>query len=251
MNIKPEALSVRLQQVGLRYHDVQLFNDLNFTLPGGRWTCLLGQSGVGKTSLLRFIAGLLPSASISGEIICSDGLTLSGRVAYMAQQDLLLPWLTVLQNVMLGVKLRQQYDQTGAAEQRARELLRQVGLEASMDVLPHTLSGGMRQRVALARTLFEDHPLMLLDEPFSSLDAITRFRLQTLAAELLEQRTVLLITHDPLEALRLGHCIYVLAGRPAQLLKPIEPPGSPPRELNHPELLNMHAHLLETLAQER
>ena len=222
MNHNIHPITVQLQNVGLRYHHLQLFKDLNLTLTGGRWTCLLGQSGVGKTSLLRFIAGLLASGDIEGNIHCSDGQALGGRVGYMAQQDLLLPWLTVLQNVMLGVKLRKQTRKPAQisefSEQRAFDLLNQVGLAGIEQQLPHTLSGGMRQRVALARTLFEDQPLTLLDEPFSSLDAITRFRLQTLAAKLLQQRTVLLITHDPLEALRIGHRIYVLAGATSAII---------------------------------
>lgn len=222
-----------------------LFENLDLTLQGGRWTCLLGQSGVGKTSLLRFIAGLLAGTGISGTVHCSDGQPLAGRVGYMAQQDLLLPWLTVLQNVTLGSRLR------GEGHHRqdyARSLLERVGLGGSEKQLPQTLSGGMRQRTALARTLYENQPLMLLDEPFSSLDAITRFRLQTLAAELLKERTTLLITHDPLEALRLGHCIHVLAGHPAQLQEPLEPPGEPPRDLHDPALLEQHGRLLTRLA---
>jgi putative hydroxymethylpyrimidine transport system ATP-binding protein len=241
------VLTVELRQVSLCYADTPLFENLNLTLEGGRWTCLLGQSGVGKTSLLRFIAGLLPAVSISGEIHCSDGQALAGRVGYMAQQDLLLPWLTVLQNVMLGSRLR---GETDSRQTHACSLLAQVGLGGHEQQLPQTLSGGMRQRVALARTLYENRPLMLLDEPFSSLDAITRFRLQTLAAELLHERicTTLLITHDPLEALRLGHRIYVLAGQPAQLLEPLEPAGEPPRDLQNPELLTQHGRLLAKLA---
>ena len=112
-----------------------------------------------------------------------------------------------------------------AATERARELLAMVGLAGTERALPATLSGGMRQRVALARTLMEDRPIILMDEPFSSLDAITRYQLQALAADMLSGRTVLLVTHDPLEALRLGHRIHVLSGRPAELDGAIEPAG--------------------------
>jgi putative hydroxymethylpyrimidine transport system ATP-binding protein len=105
----------------------------------------------------------------------------------------------------------------------------------------------MRQRVAVARTLMEDRPVLLMDEPFSSLDAITRLRLQTLAAELLCDRTVLLVTHDPLEALRLGHRIHVLAGSPAQLDIALEPPGKPPRAIDDPAILAMQGDLLRRL----
>ena len=99
---------------------------------------------------------------------------------------------------------------------RARELLDRIGLGAWADDLPAVCSAGMRQSAALARTLLEDRPMVLMDEPFSALDAITRVRLQTLAAELLVGRTVLLVTHDPLEALRLGHDVHVMSGRPAR-----------------------------------
>ena len=126
-------------------------------------------------------------------------------------------------------------------------MLDRVGLGAEADALPHTLSGGMRQRVALARTLMEDRPIVLMDEPFSALDAITRIRLQELAAGLLAGRTVLLVTHDPLEALRLGDRIYVMAGRPASLHSAPAPDGPPPRKPRDRSLQAMHAELLERL----
>jgi putative hydroxymethylpyrimidine transport system ATP-binding protein len=117
--------------------------------------------------------------------------------------------------------------------------------------MPATLSGGQRQRVALARTLMEDRPLVLMDEPFSALDAITRARLQVQAARLLAGRTVLLVTHDPLEALRLGHRIHVMAGHPARIEAPIQPDGAPPRDLHDPALLARQGDLLARLADAR
>ena len=241
-------LTVQLHDVGLRYADSPLFENLNLTLQGGQWTCLLGQSGIGKSSLLRVIAGLLPGESISGSIQCDDNQTLTGRVAYMSQQDLLLPWLNVLQNVLLGHRLRSRITQQ--LENKARDLIAAVGLAGTEQQLPQTLSGGMRQRVALARTLMEDKPINLLDEPFSSLDALTRHRLQTLAAELLAERTNLLVTHDPLEALRLGHRVYILSGSSPTLRPPIEPAGEPPRPLGSADLLPLHEQLLSQLAAE-
>jgi putative hydroxymethylpyrimidine transport system ATP-binding protein len=230
----------------LCYGGQPLFDDLDFTLCGGLWTCLLGPSGVGKSTLLRLIAGLGP-APAGGTVTCDDGLPAKGRAAYMAQQDLLLPWLSVLDNVLLGHRLRdgQEHEQ---ARHRAGELLESVGLGEQAHDLPSTLSGGMRQRAALARTLAEDRPVVLMDEPFSALDVITRVRLQGLFAESLKSRTVLLVTHDPLEALRLGHHIYVMAGRPARLGEPLEPSGSPPRNLHDPHLLGLQADLLELLS---
>jgi putative hydroxymethylpyrimidine transport system ATP-binding protein len=123
-----------------------------------------------------------------------------------------------------------------------------VGLERQTEQLPATLSGGQRQRAALARTLMEDRPVVLMDEPFSALDAITRARLQALAATLLAGRTVLLVTHDPLEALRLGHRIQVMTGQPARIEGVIEPPGAPPRDLHDSALLARQGELLAWLA---
>src|SRR5687768_1704860 len=207
---------IEVTSASLRYAGALLFRDLNFTLSGGAWTCLLGPSGVGKSSLLRLIAGLAPLDR--GEVRCSDGKPLAGRLAWMGQQDDLLPWLSVLGNVTLGAQLRGE----PADRKQARDLLARVGLERQADQLPATLSGGQRQRAALARTLMEDRPVVLMDEPFSALDAITRARLQALAARLLAGRTVLLVTHDPLEALRLGHRIQVMTGQPARIEGVIE-----------------------------
>ncbi len=171
----------------------------------------------------------------------------SGRIAYMAQQDLLLPWMTVLDNVLLGPTLRRERPDP-ETRGRARDLLARVGLGGREGDRPAALSGGQRQRVALARTLMEDRPLVLMDEPFSALDAITRLRLQELAAELLAGRTVLLVTHDPLEALRLCHRIHVMAGAPAHVGPALEPPAAPPRAPDDPAVLALQGDLLRRLA---
>jgi putative hydroxymethylpyrimidine transport system ATP-binding protein len=165
----------------------------------------------------------------------------------MSQRDDLLPWLSVLDNVTLGARLRGER----ADREQAMDLLAQVGLVPQMDQLPATLSGGQRQRAALARTLMEDRPVVLMDEPFSALDAITRARLQVLAAHLLAGRTVLLVTHDPLEALRLGHGIQVMTGHPARIEGTPPPPGAPPRDLHDPALLARQGDLLAQLADVR
>ena len=248
----PAQLSVTVHAANLVYGGRPLFEDLDVRLPGGRWTCVLGPSGVGKTSLLRLIAGLAPfdarSAGDGPRVICSDDHPLAGRAAYMAQEDLLLPWLTVLGNVTLGSRLRGERRGRQAIETHARELLDRVGLGGRANDRPAILSGGQRQRVALARTLLEDRPVVSMDEPFSALDAITRHRLQALAAALLAGRTVLLVTHDPLEALRLGHRIHVMAGRPARLDEPLKVAGTPPRDVSDRTILDLQADLLERLA---
>jgi putative hydroxymethylpyrimidine transport system ATP-binding protein len=241
------AFSVAVHATGLDYGGAPLFETLDLDLPAGSWTCLLGPSGVGKTSLLRLIAGLVepwPGSRIG----CSDGGSAAGRLAYMAQQDLLLPWLPALDNVMLGARLRGE-GAGAAAQARARAMLAKVGLADKTRALPAKLSGGQRQRVALARTLFEARPLVLMDEPFSALDAITRHEVQALAAALLRGATVLHVTHDPWEALRLANRLYVMAGAPARLGAAITLPSAPPRRGDDPALLARHAELLARLSR--
>ncbi len=236
------AFRIDVDGAALSYAGLPLFSSLDFYLEPARWTCLLGPSGVGKSSLLRVIAGLQPLER--GSIRCSDGGQLVGRLAWMGQQDGLLPWLTAAENVLLGSRLRGQ----APDRKRAAGLLAEVGIEAQAEQLPATLSGGQRQRVALARTLMEDRPVVLMDEPFSSLDAITRTRLQALAARLLHGKTVLLVTHDPLEALRLSHRIHVMAGRPATIEPALVPDHEPLRALDDQRLLALQAELLTRLA---
>jgi putative hydroxymethylpyrimidine transport system ATP-binding protein len=242
------APEVRLEGARLVYEGEVLFQDLSLVLPAGRTTCLLGPSGVGKSSLLRLIAGLAEGAE--GRVADAEGRPVEGRIAYMAQQDLLLPWLSALDNVLLGYRLRGRRDPALAGQ--ARALLARVGLEDAAHKRPAQLSGGMRQRVALARTLMEARPIVLMDEPFAALDAITRSEMQDLASGLLAGRTVLLVTHDPLEALRLGHLVDVLSGRPARLdPEPIVPAGTPPRDPTGSGVLAQQAELLRRLTRAR
>ena len=244
------APSVHISRADLRFAGKRVFQGLNLTLDGGRWTCLLGPSGVGKSSLLRLIAGLTPDGGeLHGTVLAGDGQPLADRVAYMAQQDLLLPWASVLDNVLIGPVLRHGKP-TDADRGRAVSILERVGLAGEAAALPATLSGGMRQRAALARTFFEDRPIVLMDEPFSALDAITRRRLQDLAVALLRGRTVLLVTHDPLEALRVGDRIVTLSGSPAALGAAVTPSGQAPRSEADPTLWAMHTDLLTRLQNE-
>lgn len=246
------APGIRIEGAGLRFDAGAVFESLDLKIQGGAWTCLLGPSGVGKTSLLRLVAGLpAEGAAASGRVTADDGAPLADRVAYMAQRDLLLPWASALDNVLLGPRLRGEMKGPGrrALRDRARRLLDRLGLGERTRALPAELSGGMRQRVALARTLMEDRAVVLMDEPFSALDALTRYRLQDLAVEMLAGRTVLLVTHDPLEALRLGDRVEVLHGAPARLTHPaIEPAGPAPRATDAPEIARLHRRLLDRLA---
>ena len=237
---KPASgIGVELRGASLRFAEKQIFQDLSLTLSPGSITCLLGPSGIGKTSLLRLIAGLSAEAETT-HLADAAGNALPGRLAYMDQRDLLLPWLTVRKNIALGPRLRGE----AVDSRRVDDLLAAVGLTDVAEARPATLSVGMRQRAALARTLMEDRALVLMDEPFSSLDALNRLRLQDLAARLLVGRTVLVVTHDPMEALRLGHRILILSGTPARLIEVAPPSGDPPRRATAPDL---HERMIEIL----
>jgi putative hydroxymethylpyrimidine transport system ATP-binding protein len=222
---------------------VALFGPLQLEVPAGQWTCLLGASGVGKSTLLRLLAGLALGVRFDGTYGASDGVALPGRVALMAQSDLLLPWLECLGNVTLGARLRGQVPDLA----RAKALLAQVGLAEHLRRRPAQLSGGQRQRVALARTLMEDCPVILLDEPFSALDARTRAQMQELAARLLAGRTVLMVTHDPAEAARLGDQVLLMT---AQGLAQVEVPAAPPpRAVDDGATLALQGRLLRALME--
>lgn len=219
-----------------------LFSDVHLPLVAGGWTCLLGASGVGKSTILRLIAGLETGATFDGRITATDGGPVAPRVAYMAQDDLLLPWLDVTGNVALGDRLR------GHRPDRARatDLIERVGLEPLCDRRPATLSGGQRQRVALARTLMEDRPIVLLDEPFSALDARTRADMQDLAATTLAGATVLLVTHEPSEAARLGDAVWLMNGSGVHAV-PDLPDTRMPRPASAAGTLRFQARLLDAL----
>lgn len=221
-----EIFSASLQFKGA---DDAVYQGLKLKLAAGEWTCLLGASGCGKSTLLRQLAGLIEPGHRDELVIAGgDEADITAQIAWMGQQDLLYPWLNVIDNVCLQQRLVQgRVDADYKA--RGMELLHSFGLEKNALQRPDSLSGGMRQRVALARTLLQDKPLVLMDEPFSALDAVNRHKLQNLAAEQLAGRTVLLVTHDPQEALRLGQQIVLFRESPARLEVLPSPVGEPPR----------------------
>jgi putative hydroxymethylpyrimidine transport system ATP-binding protein len=218
-----------------------VFSGLDLTILAGNWTCLLGPSGVGKSTILRLILDLPSGGEFEGQVTASDGKPLLKRVSYMAQSDLLLPWLTVRENTVLGARLRGETPDMAHADR----LLARVGLAQHAAKTPAELSGGMRQRAALARTLMEDRPVVLLDEPFSALDAATRADMQELTAEVLNGKTVLLVTHDPAEASRLGHRIVLMSTTGTRDWPP--PEVAPIRAINDPATLACQAALLDHL----
>tara|TARA_R110001583_G_scaffold1583_2_gene12316 strand:+ start:24247 stop:25062 length:816 start_codon:yes stop_codon:yes gene_type:complete len=234
-------ISIEISDGYLRYKDSDevIIKGLNLTLPSSSWTCILGRSGCGKSSLLRYLADLLEdqvdwSGGINIQPLCESKRESKHQVAYMAQEDLLMPWLSVLDNVMISTKFGAINKANSKQIQldKALSLLKKVGLADKSDFLPEQLSGGMRQRVALARTLMQDKAIVLMDEPFSALDAVTRYRLQNLAFQLLKDKTVVLITHDPQEAIRLANRLYIMQGRPAFAESLLLPTSPAPRDFD-------------------
>jgi NitT/TauT family transport system ATP-binding protein len=195
---------------------------VSFSVCDGEVVSLIGPSGCGKSTLLNIGSGLTaPSegtALIDGERV--EGA--NAHVAFMLQKDLLLPWRTVAENVMLGVEI--QGLPSAERKQRAQKLLANFNLAEFSGHYPHQLSGGMRQRVALARTLAVDPHVLLLDEPFSAVDAQTRMVLQRDLAQTLSKarKTALLITHDLLEAVTLSDRVLVMSARPGTIIDEIE-----------------------------
>jgi ABC-type nitrate/sulfonate/bicarbonate transport system ATPase subunit len=196
---------------------VRAIEEVSFQVMPGEFVTIIGPSGSGKSTLFNLIVGLLEP---DGGQICIDGEVCQnriGRVGYMPQRDLLLPWRTVLGNVVIPQELR------GAPSRQAREealkLLPLFGLEDFAGAYPSALSGGMRQRAALLRTVLSRRDLLLLDEPFGALDALTRRELQDWLLDLWQRfrQTILFITHDVEEAVYLGDRVVVLSPRPARV----------------------------------
>jgi NitT/TauT family transport system ATP-binding protein len=196
---------------------VPVIGDLSLTLEHGQIVSIVGPSGCGKTTLLNTLCGLLApdcgSISWYGQEIIGQ----PQNVGYMLQKDLLLPWRTALGNVMLGLEIRGVA--ASEAQDRCHAMLDQLGLHGFADHYPSTLSGGMRQRVALARTLVNEPAVLLLDEPFASLDFQNKLLIESDTAKLVRKggRSLLLITHDIEEAVSLADRVIVLSKRPTQV----------------------------------
>lgn len=241
------AVGVYCHNIDMSYGNKRLFENLSIDFEAGRCTCLLGPSGCGKSTLIRMISGV-KSIAYKGEIGFEGGVGGQESIAWMSQRDLLLPWLTVIDNISLGAKLRGEL--TSDVQDTARQMLVDAGMADYEKQYPSVLSGGMRQRVALLRTLLEERPVILMDEPFSALDALTRLKLQDLSAKLTRGKTVILVTHDPMEALRLGDRIVVLGGSPAGVVADMKPGGTVPRESGGSVLVQEYPRLLQTLMSE-
>lgn len=197
---------------------VEIIKSISFSLGHGEIVSIVGPSGCGKTTLLNVVCGLVPATG--GSVLWygreQDGVP--PRVGYMLQKDLLFPWRTALANAMLGLQVKGVRGRVG--RERARELLQRLGLQHFESFYPSALSGGMRQRVALARTLAPDPEVLLFDEPFSALDFQTKILIERDTVQLVrgEGRSLLLITHDVEEAVSMSDRVFVLSRRPCEII---------------------------------
>ncbi len=241
--------------VAMRYPGgVEALADVSVELDDGEFVSIVGPSGCGKSTLLALLAGLLePSA---GRIALDGGAPaggLLGEVGYMPQRDLLMEWRTTLQNATLGLELAGV--SRAAARRRAMAEVERFGLAGFEDRRPSALSGGMRQRAALLRTFLAGRDLLLLDEPFGALDALTREAMWEwlLGVHEAERKTILLVTHDVVEAVFLSDRVYVMSGRPGRVRGVVDIPLARPRTLEitaPPGLGALRARLLAPLRDE-
>jgi len=217
-----------------KYYEVPVVQDISLELPEGGFISLLGPSGVGKTTLFNVLSGV-EKPDGGGVYLNGEDITgVSGKVSYMLQKDLLLEYRTVLDNVILPLIIRGEKKKT--AREQAAGFFPMFGLAGYEKKYPYELSGGMRQRAALLRTCMTHNSVILLDEPFSALDAITRRKMQAWYAEIAEQMKVstIFITHDVEEALILSDTVYILNGKPGKITHKIEVAPSRPRDRDFP-----------------
>lgn len=241
---------VRVAGLTHRYGAQCVLDGVDLMIPDAALVAVVGPTGCGKSTILRVLAGLLTPSSGVATLDGHSMIASPGRAAYMPQGDTLLPWRTALQNATLGTRVAGA--SAAAADGRARALFARFGLHGFEDAWPNQLSGGMRQRVALLRTVLLGRPVLLLDEPFGALDQITRTDLQGWFTELLAdgRHTTLLITHDIDEALRLADEIVVLSPRPGRVVDRIAVGESRPRHplrLTEPGFAMMKRRVLTAL----
>ena len=232
------AGSLTLEKVSHDYDGVAVLQELSLSVAPGELVVLVGPSGCGKTTLLNILSGFLKPRS--GDV------QTTGLLRTVYQQDGLFPWLTVKENIAMGLRAMKDKDRR---EKELRELLELIHLENFRDHYPHQLSGGMRQRVELARVIAGDSDILLMDEPFSALDYQTRLRMRQELAMVLQKRprTVVFVTHDIEEAAQLADRVLVLSQRPARISKELSIDLPRPRNPTDSAVVEVSKDVLEEL----
>ncbi|MEC9279396.1 MAG: ABC transporter ATP-binding protein [Chloroflexota bacterium] len=231
-----------------------VLDDINLAVGEGEFVSIIGPSGCGKSTLLNIVAGLDSADSGTTSVEGTQGSSSLGQVGYMQQKDLLLPWRTVLDNTILGLELAGVPKRQ--ARSRALELTETFGLDGFEGQYPYALSGGMRQRAAFLRTMLMDQEVILLDEPFGALDALTRVQMQEWLLQLWDslRKTIVLITHDMDEAILLSDRVYVLTPRPGRIATILEVDLPRPRsyeQLTEPAFSRLKSRLLKHLREKK
>jgi sulfonate transport system ATP-binding protein len=250
----PRASKLVVEHVSKRFQSasgaVQALEDVSLEIGNGEFVCLVGPSGCGKSTLLDIMAGL--TKADSGQVL-EDGQPINGpgrQRLVMFQESALFPWLTAFGNVMFGLKLRPDVGWR-ARRKIARDYLAMVGLQGFAKANVHELSGGMKQRVALARALAPDPDVLLMDEPFASLDAMTRDQLygdiQRIWAE--SGKTIVFVTHDVREAVCLGDRVVLMSPRPGRIGRQFDIPLPRPRDINSSALAELAAQTAAALKE--
>ncbi len=230
-----------------RFGSLEVLDGFSVNVPRNGFTVLIGPSGCGKSTLFDVLTGVVLGDGGRIGWLGKELLNLGHSAAYMQQKDLLLPWLSLLDNALLPERVA---GGTGReVVNKAQELFARLGLKGFEEYRPHEVSGGMRQRCALVRTLMFEHELVLLDEPLSALDAITRMSLQSLLLMLQVEfkRTLLMITHDVEEALLVADELVILTAAPMRIRKRITLKQPKPRRASDLELVMLKEHILKNL----
>ncbi|MFE5476351.1 ABC transporter ATP-binding protein [Nocardia sp. NPDC055165] len=248
-----DRLTKSFPQPGRGSPGLEVLGGVSFAVRSGEFVTVIGPSGCGKSTVFNMLAGLESPDSGSVGFHTADGEDTASHCAYMPQKDLLFPWRTVLDNTILG--LRVQGVPKTEARRRARELFPIFGLSGFEDARPSQLSGGMRQRAALLRTVVQERELLLLDEPFGALDSLTRTEMQSWLQEVWQRYRwmVLMITHDVREAVYLSDRVIVLSARPATVRRELRIDLPRPRGLSMitaPEFVALEEELLAILHEE-
>ncbi|OLM13867.1 Hydroxymethylpyrimidine ABC transporter, ATPase component [Pseudonocardia sp. Ae717_Ps2] len=240
-------MKVVVRDLSVSYGDLPVLSGVHLDVAPGEFVSLVGPSGCGKSTLFGALAGILDGATVTGDIEVDGGPVRGAPFGLMPQQDLLFPWRTVLDNTALGLEVARVPRRE--ARERARALFEPFGLAGFEDARPGELSGGMRQRAALLRTVVAGRQVLLLDEPFGALDALTRTAMQDWLESVRARYgwTTVLITHDVREAALLSDRVLVFSPRPATVVRELVVDSGRPRSRTDPALAAVEADLLDTL----